>query len=62
MVKELACRKCRALTTGKTCPICGSSDLTENWSGLVLIVDPENSEIAKIIGIKEKGRYALNVV
>ena len=61
MVKEMACRKCKFVTIGKVCPICKSSDLTPDWRGAVLIVDPVNSVVAKSLGIKEKGKYAIKV-
>ena len=61
MVKEMACRKCKFVTIGKVCPICKSSDLTPDWRGIVLIVDPINSVVANSLGIKEKGKYALKV-
>ncbi|MGH9933717.1 MAG: transcription elongation factor subunit Spt4, partial [Nitrososphaerales archaeon] len=51
MVRELACRKCRAITTGKVCPICKSSDLTPDWSGILLIAHPETSQVAQTLGI-----------
>ncbi|MFQ5920926.1 MAG: transcription elongation factor subunit Spt4 [Nitrososphaerales archaeon] len=61
MVRELACRKCRAITTGKVCPVCKSSDLTPDWSGILLIVQPETSQVAKTLNITQKGKYALRV-
>lgn len=61
MGREMACRKCKAVTTGKICPICKSSDLTPDWSGIVLVVDPTNSEISKTLGITQKGKYAIKV-
>ncbi|MGI0047465.1 MAG: transcription elongation factor subunit Spt4 [Nitrosotalea sp.] len=61
MVREMACRKCKHVTTGKICPICKSTDLTPDWRGAVLISDPINSVIAKSLGITEKGKYALKV-
>ncbi|MGI0101529.1 MAG: transcription elongation factor subunit Spt4 [Nitrosotalea sp.] len=61
MVREMACRKCKCVTIGKVCAICKSTDLTPDWSGSVLIVDPINSVIAKSLGITEKGKYALRV-
>jgi DNA-directed RNA polymerase subunit E" len=61
MVKEMACRKCKHVTIGKVCPICKSSDLTPDWRGAVLIVDPINSVVAKSLGITGKGKYALKV-
>jgi len=61
MVREMACRKCKHVTTGKVCPVCKSSDLTPDWNGVVLVVEPSNSIVAKTLGITEKGKYALKV-
>ena len=61
MVKELACRKCKCVTTGKICPACKSSALTPYWEGLVIIANPEESRIAKTLKITKKGKYALKV-
>jgi len=61
MAREMACRKCKFVTTGKVCPACKSSDLTPDWNGIVLVVDPTNSQIARTLGITEKGKYALKV-
>jgi len=61
MVREMACRKCKHVTTGKVCPVCKSSDLTPDWNGIVLVVEPANSIVAKTLGITEKGKYALKV-
>jgi DNA-directed RNA polymerase subunit E" len=49
------------LSTGSTCPKCKTPSLSEDFSGLVIIFDPENSLIAKAMKIKEKGRYASRV-
>ncbi len=57
----MACRKCKAITSGKVCSICKSSDLTPDWSGILLIVQPENSQVAKTMNITKKGKYALKV-
>jgi len=67
MVKELACRKCRCITTGKVCPSCKSSDLTPDWEGIVVVANPMESKIAKTLKIdvegwkKEHPKYALKV-
>ena len=61
MAKELACRKCRCITTGKVCPACKSSDLTPDWEGIVVVANPEESRIAKTLKITVKGKYALKV-
>ncbi len=61
MAKEMAWRKCKFVTTGKVCPVCKSSDLTPDWTGIALVVDPSHSQIARTLGITEKGKYALRV-
>ncbi len=61
MAKEMACRKCKFVTTGKVCPVCKSSDLTPDWNGIALVVDPSNSQIARTLRITKKGKYALKV-
>ena len=60
-MKELACRKCRMLTTEKACPNDGSTELRNEWSGLIIIINSEKSEVAKTLGIARPGRYALKV-
>ncbi|ADG13720.1 transcription elongation factor subunit Spt4 [Methanocaldococcus infernus] len=55
-----ACIKCKYLTEEKECPIC-KSPTSEKWIGLLIILDPEKSEIAKLLGIKVKGKYAISV-
>ncbi len=57
-----ACKRCKALTSKEVCPVCGSRDLTINWEGLVAIVDPVRSELAKRLGIESSGLYALRVM
>lgn len=61
MVREMACRKCKHVFVGKVCPLCKSSDLTPDWTGVVIIADPQNSAIAKTLGITEKGKYAIRI-
>jgi len=67
-----ACRKCRKIiednetdSTGKEiikeCPICGSNTFTTFWKGNALIIDPENSDIAKSMSVNTPGRYALRL-
>ncbi len=58
-----ACRKCKYLVPreAEECPMCGSRDFSEDWEGMVIIIDPEASEIAKSLGITKPGRYALRI-
>jgi len=58
---EGACKKCKAITNQKICPVCGSREISQNWKGLFIVFDPEKSEIAKKINITTKGKYALKV-
>lgn len=62
MRKEKACRDCRRVVgEEKRCPVCGGDTFTTFWRGYVIISDPENSEIAKKMGISVTGKYALQL-
>ncbi|HWQ44558.1 MAG TPA: transcription elongation factor subunit Spt4 [Methanosarcina barkeri] len=58
---EKACRHCMRVLEGQNCPICGTSDLAEEWNGLVIILDAERSEIAKKLGVDISDKFALKV-
>lgn len=59
---ELACRNCNFINVDSSvCKNCGSMELTKEWYGYVVIIDPDKSEIAKRLSIKIPGRYALRV-
>ncbi|MGC8895211.1 MAG: transcription elongation factor subunit Spt4 [Candidatus Bathyarchaeia archaeon] len=60
-MSEKACSTCHFITKENVCPKCKSSSLSDDFSGIVIVFDPENSAIAKAMNIKEKGRYALKV-
>ncbi|MEM0087616.1 MAG: transcription elongation factor subunit Spt4 [Thermofilum sp.] len=55
-----ACVKCRFLVEEdvETCPSCGSREFTDNWEGLIVVLN-EQSVAAKVLGIQRKGFYAL---
>jgi len=59
-VKLYACRECKRITELDICEVCRSKT-SSNWVGLVAISDPERSEIARKMGIRMKGKYALKV-
>jgi DNA-directed RNA polymerase subunit E" len=62
MGAEKACRNCGLVSTGQqTCPRCKTYTLSDDFTSVVIIIDPERSEIAKRLGIKETGKYALKV-
>lgn len=58
---EKACKVCRFVSNGPVCPNCKSTSLSDDWSGIVVVIDPALSEIAKRMGIKSPGRYAIRV-
>ena len=58
---ERACRNCRMIVEEDVCPKCKSSSLSNDWVGYVVIVNPENSMIAKRLNITSAGKYALKV-
>jgi DNA-directed RNA polymerase subunit E" len=58
---EKACSTCHLITTGNICPRCKTPTLSDDFSGLIIIFDKEDSAIARTMNIKEKGRYALKV-
>ena len=57
------CRDCHRVLDleDEACPNCGSSSLTEDWAGYVVIAHPESSEIAQEMQVTDAGRYALKV-
>lgn len=61
MAKRKACRICHVMTTKSHCPNCKSTSLSESFSGLVLIFNPEESIIAQKLNISKPGEYALQV-
>ena len=58
---DKACKNCRFISNGPVCPNCKSTNLSDDWSGLVVIMDPASSEVARRMGITAPGRYALRV-
>lgn len=60
-MSERACANCHFITKENVCPKCRSTTFSEDWGGIVVVFDPENSAVAKAMKIKEKGRYALKV-
>ena len=58
---DKACKNCRYISNGPICPNCKSTNLSDDWSGLVVIIDPNASDVAKRMGIKAAGRYAVRV-
>ncbi|MUV89809.1 DNA-directed RNA polymerase subunit E'' [Halapricum sp. CBA1109] len=66
MADRLVCRECHRVQPSDineedACEACGSTSLTEDWAGYVIITHPERSEIASEMEVTESGKYALKV-
>ena len=61
MAKEKACKNCKLIYEGDTCPGCGKRDASDTFKGKVEIVNSGKSEIAKELKINKDGLYAIRV-
>lgn len=61
MTTKKVCKKCRVFIEGDKCPSCGGNQFNEAWKGRIFVRNPEESDIAKKIGISKKGTYAIKV-
>jgi len=60
MTKTRACKICNTIfESGEKCPKCGSKEYTEGFKGRIVVLNPEKSEIAKKLNLKEKGNFAI---
>jgi len=59
MSTQRACKNCNLIYEGDKCPGCGSQEYAEDIKGKIMVFDPENSEIAKKVGISKKGLYTI---
>lgn len=57
--RQKVCKKCRIFVESEVCPICNGNNFSSVWKGMVIINNPSRSEIAKLLGIKQKGKYAI---
>ncbi len=59
MPKEKACKICNTIFEGEKCPKCYSKEFTDSFKGKIIILNPENSEIAQKLNLKDKGIFAI---
>ena len=59
MVKQKACKICKTIFEGDKCPACGSKEFTESFKGRIVVINPEKSEIAQKLNLKNKGNFAI---
>ena len=43
------------------CPRCPDANLSADWQGLTILLDPSRSQVAQTLGIEAPGNYALKV-
>lgn len=53
------CKHCKRFVIEDKCPACNTKDFTRTWKGVIIVNDPENSEIAKLLNITAPGKYAI---
>ncbi|MCK5149482.1 DNA-directed RNA polymerase subunit E'' [Candidatus Pacearchaeota archaeon] len=59
MKKQKACKICKRIYEGDQCPGCESKESTDSFKGRIVVLNPENSEIAQKLNIKKKGNFAI---
>lgn len=56
---EKVCRGCRRFVTGTVCPACRTANFSRTWKGVLIVNDPNGSDVAKLCGINAPGKYCL---
>jgi DNA-directed RNA polymerase subunit E" len=59
MVKPKACKICNTIYEEDKCPKCESRESTDNFKGRIVVLNPEQSEIASKLKLKSKGNFAI---
>jgi DNA-directed RNA polymerase subunit E" len=56
-----ACRTCKNISNESICPVCKGNEFSDDFSGLLIVLDPENSLLAEKLETTESGSYALKI-
>ena len=56
-----ACRTCKNISDESVCPVCKGNEFSDDYSGLLIVLDPENSLLAEKLNTTEPGSYALKI-
>ena len=59
MTKQIACKICNTIHESEKCPKCDSKESTESFKGRIIVINPEKSEIAQKLNLKDKGNLAI---
>jgi DNA-directed RNA polymerase subunit E" len=60
MGRERACKGCHLITRKDHCPKC-NGQLSDDFAGILVVVKPTDSQVAKALKIDRPGKYALRV-
>lgn len=58
-MKLRACKICNTIYEGEKCPNCDLRESTESFKGRIILLNPEKSEIAPKLKLKDKGNFAI---
>lgn len=61
MTKRRVCKLCREFTDGSECATCKTAKFATTWKGRICVLNPDKSLIAKRVGLKKVGEYAIKV-
>ena len=59
MKGKRVCKTCKIFVEESKCSFCGNNQFVTSWKGRVIVLNPEQSEIAKKLNVKKKGTYAI---
>jgi DNA-directed RNA polymerase subunit E" len=54
-MKGKVCKKCKVFVEHDKCPICQGTKFTETWKGRIIVMNPEQSELARKLHLDKKG-------
>jgi len=58
-MKPKACKICNTIYEGDKCPKCDAKESTDNFKGRIILLNPEKSEIAPKLKLKDRGNFAI---
>ncbi|MBW2990378.1 DNA-directed RNA polymerase subunit E'' [Candidatus Woesearchaeota archaeon] len=60
-MRKQACRTCKILFEGETCPLCKKKTPATVWQGRIHFLNSKKSNIADKMGVEKEGEYAIKV-
>ena len=56
-----ACRYCKNINEETVCPVCKNTEFSDDYSGLLVVLDADNSILAEKLDTNASGNYALKI-